>query len=44
MMLDSETIIHASARVRIDRMDLEGIFNQELNRYTHKLRIVKRYI
>ncbi len=44
IMLDSETIIHASARVRIDRMDQEGIFNQELNRYTHRLRIVKRYI
>lgn len=44
IMLDSETIIHASARVRIDRMDLEGIYNQELNRYTHRLRIVKRYL
>ena len=43
MMIDKETIIHASARVRIDKMDSEGIFNKELNRYTHKLRIVKRY-
>lgn len=42
-MLDAETIIHASARVRIDKMDSEGIFNKEWNRYTHKLRIVKRY-
>lgn len=44
IMLDSDTIIHASAKVRIDRMDNEGIFNQELNRYSHKLRIVKRYL
>lgn len=43
IMIDAETILHASARVRIDKMDSEGIFNKELNRYTHKLRIVKRY-
>lgn len=43
VMIDSETIIHASARVRIDGLDPEGIFNKELGRYTHKLRIVKRY-
>jgi len=43
IMLDRDTIIHASAKVRVDRMDSEGIFNAELNRYTHKLRIVKRY-
>jgi cell wall-associated NlpC family hydrolase len=44
IMLTSEIIIHASSRVRIDRMDQEGIFNKEWNRYTHKLRIIKRYI
>lgn len=44
ILLDSETIIHASGRVRIDSMDQEGIFNKELNKYTHKLRIIKRYI
>ncbi|SFS53983.1 NlpC/P60 family protein [Sphingobacterium wenxiniae] len=43
IMVDSEHILHASARVRVDKMDSEGIFNSELNRYTHKLRIVKRY-
>jgi cell wall-associated NlpC family hydrolase len=44
IMLDRDTIIHASAKVRIDRMDSEGIFNQELNRYSHRLRIIKRYV
>lgn len=44
IMLDEETIIHASSRVRIDRMDQEGIFNKEWNRYTHRLRIIKRYV
>ncbi len=44
IMLDTDTIIHASARVRVDRMDNEGIYNRELNKYSHKLRIVKRYL
>lgn len=43
VLIDNETIIHASGRVRIDKMDSQGIFNAELNRYTHNLRIVKRY-
>ena len=43
IMVDAETIFHASAKVRIDKMDSEGIFNKEQNRYTHKLRIVKRF-
>lgn len=43
VMLDNETIIHASGKVRIDKMDNQGIFNADQNRYTHKLRIVKRY-
>ncbi|MGJ1197284.1 NlpC/P60 family protein [Sphingobacterium spiritivorum] len=43
IMLDSERIIHASAKIRIDRMDSEGIFNKDWNKYTHRLRIVKRY-
>ena len=43
IMLDNEKIIHASGVVRIDPIDNQGIFNAELNRYTHKLRIVKRF-
>lgn len=37
-------IIHSSGQVRIDKLDHFGIFNQELNRYTHQLRIVKRLL
>lgn len=37
------TILHASGRVRIDPVDHQGIFNQELGLYTHKLRIIKRF-
>lgn len=36
-------IIHASGKVRIDRLDHLGIFNEETNTYTHSLRIIKRH-
>lgn len=42
-MIDKDTVFHASARVRLDQMDSNGIFNKEKNRYTHNLRIIKRY-
>ena len=37
-------IIHASGKVRVDKLDHFGIFNRELDRYTHQLRIVKRML
>lgn len=37
-------IIHASGKVRIDRLDHYGIFNKETHQYTHNLRILKRLI
>jgi len=43
IMLSDSEIIHASGKVRIDRMDQEGIYNDELGRYTHKLRIIRRF-
>lgn len=43
IMLNSCEIIHASGKVRVDKIDNEGIFNAELGRYTHKLRIIKRF-
>ncbi|TKC08778.1 C40 family peptidase [Pedobacter frigoris] len=43
MMLNATEIIHASGKVRIDKMDNQGIYNAELGRYTHKLRIIKRF-
>lgn len=44
IMLNNSQIIHASGRVKIDRMDSQGIFSTDLQRYSHKLRIVKRYV
>jgi len=37
-------LIHASGKVRIDKLDHFGIFNAEQNKYTHQLRIVKRLL
>jgi cell wall-associated NlpC family hydrolase len=44
LMIDKTHIIHASGKVRIDPIDHEGIFNEELHRYTHRLRVIKRII
>jgi len=44
IMINSSTIIHASGKVRIDSIDDQGIYNAEMKRYTHKLRIIKRFI
>lgn len=43
IMLNGTDIIHASGKVRIDQLDSQGIYNADLGKYTHKLRIVKRF-
>jgi cell wall-associated NlpC family hydrolase len=42
IIMTNRQIIHASGSVRIDHLDHQGIFNSELNRYTHQLRLIKR--
>jgi len=37
-------IIHASGQVRIDNVDQFGIFNIDTQRYTHKMRVMKKII
>jgi hypothetical protein len=37
-------IAHASGRVRIDKLDHQGIFNAEDGNYSHKLRLVRRVL
>lgn len=44
ILLNPQQIIHASGRVKIDRIDNYGIFSEEQNGYSHKLRILKRYL
>ena len=44
IIMDNNYIIHASGKVRIDRLDHLGIYNAELNRHTHRLRVIKKII
>jgi hypothetical protein len=44
LIMNDNYIIHASGKVRVDRLDHLGIFNAETNRHTHKLRVIKRII
>lgn len=44
LMLSNNQIIHSAGMVRIDPIDDQGIYNAELARYTHKLRIIKRFV
>jgi cell wall-associated NlpC family hydrolase len=44
IIMENNYIIHASGKVRIDRLDHLGIYNAETNRHTHKLRVIKKYI
>jgi len=42
IVMDEGLIIHASSKVKIGKLDHEGIFDLKEQRYTHKLRLVKR--
>jgi hypothetical protein len=44
IMMENNYIIHASGKVRIDRLDHLGIYNADLNRHTHKLRVIKKIV
>lgn len=44
ILLENQQILHCSGKVRIDQVDHQGIFNRELNRYTHNLRLVRRVV
>jgi len=43
MLLNSDTIIHSSGKVRVDKIDNMGIVSSDTGERTHKLRIIKRY-
>ena len=44
IILENEKIIHASGHVRIDKLDKNGIFNLEKQKYSHKLHSIKKLI
>jgi len=43
IVFENDQIIHASGEVRIDLLDHNGIYNDDLKTYTHRLRIIKRF-
>lgn len=43
ILLNQHEIIHSSGKVRIDKIDNQGIVNSETKQQTHRLRIIKRY-
>ena len=44
IIMEDHYIIHAHGKVRIDRLDHTGIFNAELKKHSHKLRVIKRIV
>ena len=44
IILSDTQVIHASGRVRVDKLDHYGIYDLSAKRYTHKLRLVKRML
>jgi len=43
ILLNDHEIIHSSGKVRIDKIDSQGIVNVDTNERTHTLRLIKRY-
>ncbi|MEZ5010518.1 MAG: hypothetical protein R2744_02255 [Bacteroidales bacterium] len=43
MLYDDGIIIHSSGKVRLDSIDHQGIFRKDEKRYTHRLRLIKRF-
>ncbi len=44
ILLNDNRIIHASGQVRIDRIDHQGIYNNDIRNYTHHLRLITRIL
>lgn len=44
IILEGNKIIHAHGKVRIDPIDITGIFNRDLQNYSHKLRVIKKIL
>jgi len=44
IILEDNHIIHACGKVRVDRIDQQGIFNTEIGTHTHKLRLIKSIV
>jgi gamma-D-glutamyl-L-lysine dipeptidyl-peptidase len=42
IMMQDNYIIHVDGKVRIDRIDHSGIYNVDLKKHTHQLRVIKK--
>ncbi|MHB1922938.1 MAG: C40 family peptidase [Chitinophagaceae bacterium] len=43
ILLNNLEIIHSAGKVRVDKIDSQGIINGETRQRTHRLRVIKRY-
>jgi len=44
VIMEGNKILHASGKVRIDKLDHQGIFSEDIQAYTHKLRLIRNVI
>lgn len=44
IIMKDHHILHASGKVRLDRLDHEGIYNADTKSYSHKLRLIKSIV
>lgn len=44
VILDDRKLLHCWEKVRIDPFDHFGVYNNDLGKYTHKMRVIKRLI
>ncbi|KXK38247.1 MAG: NLP/P60 protein [Bacteroidetes bacterium OLB9] len=44
IIIGEKEVLHVYGHVRIDKIDHFGFYNQELRKYTHKLRVIKRLL
>jgi gamma-D-glutamyl-L-lysine dipeptidyl-peptidase len=44
IVIDNGKIIHSSGYVKVDNFDHQGIYNSETQKYSHKLRVIKRIL
>ena len=44
MVMEEGQILHAHGEVRLDPLDHNGIYNHDRQRYSHKLRLIKRLL
>jgi cell wall-associated NlpC family hydrolase len=44
LILEDNYILHASGKVRLDRLDQSGIYHADDKVHTHRLRVIKKII